>query len=420
MSEVRLCLFGAAGDTGNLGVSALRQALLVGLLRRLPDAHITAFDHGRGMRDETVEEHGEVLGSVACRGAVLSKRLTRGESWATIRAALRLAPTRNAVAAELDRATAVLDISAGDSFSDLYGLRRFRSVHAPKAAARSAAKPLFLLPQTYGPFRVPVTRAVARATVAYASLAWARDPRSFERLVELAGGQRTHRLRSGVDVAFLLRAERPPIETALRAWLDRDDGTPLVGVNVSGLLSQASRQAGSLRQTADYREAMRRLLQRFLDRTSARVLLVPHVLGTSAEADRPAAKELVTAVGATTDRVKVAPEGLSAVETKWLIGRTDWFCGARMHACIAALSQGVPTAGVAYSAKAAGVFETVGAVEHVADGRELDTSDLVDRLWDSWQVRQRVQQVLSSTVPGVEARAAALLDELAERIEALA
>ena len=45
---------------------------------------------------------------------------------------------------------------------------------------------------------------------------------------------------------------------------------------------------------------------------------------------------------------------------KAVIGQCDFFIGSRMHACIAALSQGVPCVGVAYSMKFAGVFDTVG------------------------------------------------------------
>ena len=53
----------------------------------------------------------------------------------------------------------VLDVSGGDSFTDLYGAARFRQIIAPKQIALATGRPLVLLPQTYGPF----SRATSRA-----------------------------------------------------------------------------------------------------------------------------------------------------------------------------------------------------------------------------------------------------------------
>jgi hypothetical protein len=54
------------------------------------------------------------------------------------------------------------------------------------------------------------------------------------------------------------------------------------------------------------------------------------------------------------------------------------FIGSRMHACIAALSQGVPTVGLAYSDKFRGVFESLGLERLVADLRALEAGEVVE------------------------------------------
>ena len=56
-----------------------------------------------------------------------------------------------------------------------------------------------------------------------------------------------------------------------------------------------------------------------------------------------------------------------------------------MHACIAALSQGVPCVGVAYSMKFAGVFESIGAGEWVVEARDLSTEEAVNRTMECWK-----------------------------------
>jgi len=84
-------------------------------------------------------------------------------------------------------ADAVLDISGGDSFTDLYGEKRFWDVARPKLVALALGGPLILLPQTYGPFRDERLRQIASRIVDRAKMAWARDEHSFRSLRELAG-----------------------------------------------------------------------------------------------------------------------------------------------------------------------------------------------------------------------------------------
>jgi polysaccharide pyruvyl transferase WcaK-like protein len=51
-----------------------------------------------------------------------------------------------------------------------------------------------------------------------------------------------------------------------------------------------------------------------------------------------------------------------------------------MHACIAALSQGIPTVGVAYSRKFVGVFESIGAGDMVADARTITADEIINKI----------------------------------------
>lgn len=63
--------------------------------------------------------------------------------------------------AELAQCDLVLDIGEGDSFTDIYGLRRFRYHIASKLVALHSGKPLILSPQTIGPFKHWYTRGLA-------------------------------------------------------------------------------------------------------------------------------------------------------------------------------------------------------------------------------------------------------------------
>jgi colanic acid/amylovoran biosynthesis protein len=69
-----------------------------------------------------------------------------------------------------------------------------------------------------------------------------------------------------------------------------------------------------------------------------------------------------------------------------------------MHACIAALSQGIPTVGVAYSKKFKGVFESVGMAAAVVDGRECGTEEALGKTMEIFGQREQLRQPLQNAV----------------------
>jgi len=408
-----IAFFGAPPDTGNLGVSALCFSVLAGLRQR-GARRVTVFDHTPGAGpldgwDSAVRRAG------ACR----TRRWYRPESHAAITACLRLGLSAAPAAVALRDAQAILDISGGDSFTDLYGPWRFRSVIWPKQIALQRGIPLVLLPQTYGPFNDPGSRRIAAGIVRGAASCWARDLRSFDILRDLLGDAfDPQRHRVGVDVAFGLERLAPPAaqSDAVSAAMDNaGDAGPLVGLNISGLIHNDPEKARTrYRFRADYRAAMRGFVERLVA-DGARVLLVPHVVTPPGhyESDADASRAVVDALDpALRGRVTIAPEFADPRHAKWLIARCDWFCGTRMHATIAGLSSGTPTAAVAYSDKTRGVFETCAQGGEVVDPREVETSEVVERLWDSYQRRQAVHRSLAEHLPDVLAQAERQMDEI--------
>ena len=145
---LRLCLAGAPLDTGNRGVEALSRSVLAATAREAPGSTVTVLDNGWGVR---VGPQLEQL-RVELSGVRRSRRVYRRESWTNVRLSQHLRGVGNPVARSLLRSDAVLDISGGDSFTDIYGPGRLQTVLAPKLAALRSRRPLVLLPQTYGPF----------------------------------------------------------------------------------------------------------------------------------------------------------------------------------------------------------------------------------------------------------------------------
>ena len=173
MPATSVCIFGTPGAGLNLGVGALRDSTVHAVQRVLPAVTITVFDDGWGERRQ--ETPG---GTVTLSGARNSRRWHRPESFVQMRAAVALGGAVNPGARRVLKAARILDLSGGDSFGDLYGLQRFRTVAWPKRLALAARRPLVLLPQTYGPFRDPKVRETAVSLLRGAAQVWARDPAS--------------------------------------------------------------------------------------------------------------------------------------------------------------------------------------------------------------------------------------------------
>lgn len=242
----------------------------------------------------------------------------------------------------------LVDIGAGDSFADIYGLHRLRRNLAMKALARLGGTPVVMAPQTIGPFATPLARRLARLCLSLCRFVATRDELSNRALDEL--GYAGARIEAS-DVALRLPYDPAPA---------RASGPPRVGINVSGLLFAGGYTGRNEFGIAfDYPALIRALVADFQAR-GAEVHLVPHVLvdgGRMAMEDDMAACRTVAQAcpGAI-----LAPAFASPSEAKSYIARLDFFTGARMHACIAALSSGVAVVPMAYSRKFAGLFGTIG------------------------------------------------------------
>lgn len=244
------------------------------------------------------------------------------------------------------RADIVIDIGAGDSFADIYGPTRLRKMFAMKFIAHLLRRPLVVAPQTVGPFTKNSSRRLARATLRRSAVVASRDAASTVAARDLGA---EHVIEAS-DVALRLPYTPPP---------PRAPGGPVrAGLNVSGLLMNGgySRQ-NMFGLTLDYPALMRALIGDLMKR-GAEVHLVPHVITNrgDVEDDATASADLA----AEFPGVIVASDFATPSEAKSYIAGMDFFAGARMHACIAAFSSGVPVIPMAYSRKFEGLFGTLG------------------------------------------------------------
>jgi polysaccharide pyruvyl transferase WcaK-like protein len=258
----------------------------------------------------------------------------------------------------------VLDIGAGDSFTDIYGAKRFAYLWLSKMVAVSRGLPLVLSPQTIGPFNQPLLAKLAAQSLRRADLVVARDPLSFEVARKMAPGSS---ILQAVDVAFAL-----PYEKRKKANAKAVE----VGVNVSGLLfNRGYTGSNEFGMQIDYAAYTRELISALLARPGVEVHLVSHVHTDTVPMDDD--RRIVDALKAEFPTVVRAPDFISPSDAKSYISGLDFLVAGRMHACIAAFSSGVPVVPVAYSRKFSGLFDGVLGYRHMAPVTGMDTDTAV-------------------------------------------
>jgi len=404
-------IFGCPFDSGNLGVSALGYSLLRGLLEAAPGARLTLFDEGPGVRREHLSI-GEQSADVEFVGCTYSRRYYKPSNLIQMHTAAKLGlASLHPMLRRMASFDMILSMSGGDSFSDIYGDWRFRAVTTPNQIALQLGVPLVLPPQTYGPYDGAQTRRAAGDIIRRAHHVWARDAHSLEVARATAGpGLDPSRLHLGVDVAFGLppaTPANPSLRNDLAELRGRCD--QLIGLNVSGLLyNKPGVDQSHYGMKSPYRETIHALLDRLLSLDSLGIVLLPHVTAVSGDrvdCDAGAAEKIRETLAVEhRQRVMFAPPSLGPMEAKWVVSQVDWFCGTRMHSCIAGISLGVPTTAIAYSDKTLGVFETAGVADCVVDPRQVDGPAIVEQILAGFHARADAAEKLRSSLPAVKQR----------------
>lgn len=415
-----ILILGGAPDTGNLGVSALGESLVKGVRAAFPSARIILERHSRAPAAEVQSPDGKVVVEAMCLHPSARLRASCGTKRVglLLRAADRMPRglgamllRLNRTAAQLNDVDAVLDVSAGDSFASIYGAEVLARQVALKDFIIECGLPLVLPPQTFGPYHTEAARQQAGRIIGKSILAATREVSGREEAARELSADTAGRMVCRPDVAFLLdpvpvAPEAEPFATA------RHDDRALIGMNVSGLLFFGHSPA---QPAVRYDHLMRRLARWALDKGDTRLLLVPHVIGKEplpadrsqwdrlGECDTPACRMMLEELSAAyPGRVGCLSWPRTAGQTKYLVGRCDFFIGARMHSCIAAVSQGVPTVTLAYSKKAAGVMGHLpAAAEGVIDLRTTTAEACLERVEALYGRRGDLRAALEATVPGV-------------------
>ena len=404
-----ILILGAGFNTSNRGVAALACGTLASIYHSFPDAHVALLDYAKAPASQ-VFRHGErthAIGLIPLRFSKNPFHPNHVLRLVLLAAFLRWLPRAgrarwiagNPWLRAIERADIIGALSGGDSFSDLYGLRRLLYVSLPQLLVLALGRPLTLLPQSYGPFRRRSAGWLAGYILRRASSIHSRDTEGLTTIRRLAPTIGT-RAAFGYDMGFALEPRLPPAAVLLplqRAKRLR----PLAGLNISGLLhgdGDAGTQDFGLHEP--YGDLMFDTIVHLVRQIGATVVLIPHVFGRNGESDLTAAAKLWRRLPAgIAAQVVLIDRDLDQHEVKSVIGQCDLFIGARMHACIAALSQAVPTVALAYSHKFLGVLQSIDSRHRVVDLRLESRAEVLGAIDSTFAARAPLQAALAARAP---------------------
>lgn len=348
MREINIVLFGVSLQSANKGCEALAYSLfsiLNDLLR---------------LRDMRAKVSSVVY---LPKGEVLERDLSAFD-----RIDHTFLPNRKkSLAAQLAIVKAVwnadlcVDMTEGDSFSDIYGKSRFYWRTFEKVFVLLCGKKLILGPQTYGPYGSSAVRHLASWVLKRACAVCARDEASA-RLVESLTGRD---VCVSTDIAFSLPADasRLPVKTWKR-----------IGINVSGLLFGGGYTGNDqFGLTVDYRKYLNRLIIWCLDK-GMEVWLIPHVVMDSEISNVENDLAVCRLLQGRFPQCHIPDVLDSPMAIKGYLSQMDVLIGGRMHAVIGAFSCGVASIPFAYSKKFGDLFGSLG-YHYLIDGRSMTTED---------------------------------------------
>lgn len=251
----------------------------------------------------------------------------------------------------------VIDLTAGDSFADIYGQYTFDGETNVKLLVEKLGKKLILGPQTYGPFSTDKNIQKAREAIECANLVISRDQKSADCIASFSD----KKVYVTTDLAFTL------------PWKVEDDNPSdkiQIGINVSGLLlsDKTENTALLIDLKTSYNTYIRGVIDWLLTENRYNIYIIPHVGNDGSDYIRNFYGDQLNYCEAYSD----------PISAKNKISQMDIFVGARMHATIAAFSSGVATIPTAYSRKFAGLYSNLG-YPYIIDFVENTTEENIER-----------------------------------------
>jgi polysaccharide pyruvyl transferase WcaK-like protein len=252
--------------------------------------------------------------------------------------------------------------------------------------ARAFQKPIVLFPNSIGPFRTLLGRALAKLALGNCSALLVRDATSFDIARRLALGSPASRMLT-YDTALLFTPDGARHHRAFEA-----SGKPVLGV-APGVYSYSITRA----QVRHYVAAHAAALDDAIEQLGVHVVFLPHYISGFQNDDLAICNAIIRRMkhGRAVELIEVA----TVSEFKRLLDQTDVVVSSKMHPAVLAVSGQVPTVCIAYDHKQTSFFERLDMADCLLDIRDVSPRTLAAKIAHVWTDRDRLAAGLAERIP---------------------
>lgn len=337
--NIKIVLLGLDFSSGNLGCAALAYAFL-DILEEICKKRETYFD----------------IISVNYHDAHIKRKYLEVK---TVKICYRRISFYKDFYKSINQANLVIDFTGGDSFTDMYGLKRFITETMLKQVVIINKKPLIIGPQTLGPFKYYFTKSWAKKVLGKCELVFTRDQLSYE----YAKKDLNCKSILTTDVAFSLSSDQK-----FKEW--KKASSTRIGINVSGLMWNGGYTGkNEFGLSLDYQSYCKKIINKLLE-NKCEVHLIAHVISKD-ECNQEDDYFIAKLLNSEFPETILAPTFENPMQAKAYMSGMDFFIGSRMHATIGAFSMKVPTVSVSYSRKFEGLYKSLG-YDYIIDAKNIN------------------------------------------------
>lgn len=267
--------------------------------------------------------------------------------------------------------------------------------------AKVFKKPVYIMPQSIGPFRSWWEKLLLRRSYSTARKIFIRDFQSLH----LAGEVKlpSSRVQYVPDPAFTLKVASDSEAQAILEKYGYKRGMLTIGVTVIASMPSYLNQ----QQITNYYAVVASSLSELARKCDLDVFFFHQVIGPSNQEDDRIATSIVThLMSISPERIHVIEDILKPDLLKACYGRMDIFLASRLHSGIFSLSMGIPTVFIGYLSKTRGILEALGIENNILELGELSQERLFIMLENTWlsrnTLRTSIIDKISNTIKQIQ------------------
>jgi colanic acid/amylovoran biosynthesis protein len=271
-------------------------------------------------------------------------------------------------------------------------------------------KPLYLLPQSIGPFFHGWERAITYWLLNRARLIMVREELSLQHLQELNIPPERAALFPDMAFAYQEGSAQQAREFLRGLWSEPNKGRFLIGITAMDW----GRQYQEFHGQARYETAITDLISHILKHYPSKIILLTQCWGPSeSENDSLVAQRIWGKLDNQNKPLVALAPRLETSNLRSVIGQLDILIGTRMHSNIFAISQGVPVIPIGYLHKTLGIAKTVGLEEWVIDITKINGESLIQNFERLVLKKNHVQAQIEAKLP-------VILDKITQAVRLVA